>query len=168
MPIANPSELVAEFKKSGEFDKLRRELLADSQRSSGFDAFKTRIEEIARERIESGQVAYTAPEMLHKELMQEINRFPIVDRFASDVPMLSDNAFKDGIRASIQRILREGQASAKEGAQAPVPPVLPAQDPLVPPGSPSEARLDGKKPETIDPAPLTTAPDTLMSSPGPS
>jgi hypothetical protein len=112
--------------------------------------------------------------------------FPIVDRFASDVPMLSDNAFKDGIRASIQRILREGrgqtdpppnppehpsqptEASAKEGAQAPVPPVLPAQDPLVPPGSPSEARLDGKKPETIDPAPLTTAPDTLMSSPGPS
>ncbi|KAJ7873329.1 hypothetical protein B0H14DRAFT_2174916, partial [Mycena olivaceomarginata] len=95
------------FKKSGEFDKLRRELLANSQRSTGFDAFKTRIEEIARDRLQSGQMAYTAPELVHKELMQEINRFPVVDRFASDVPMLSDDVFKDGIRASIQRILRE-------------------------------------------------------------
>ncbi|KAJ7477079.1 hypothetical protein B0H11DRAFT_1695224, partial [Mycena galericulata] len=95
------------FKNSGEFDKLRRELLADSQRSAGFDAFKTRIEEIARERINSGQLAYTAPDMVHKELMQEVNRFPVVERFASEVPMLSDGAFKDAIHNSLQRILRE-------------------------------------------------------------
>ncbi|KAJ7667663.1 hypothetical protein DFH06DRAFT_224332 [Mycena polygramma] len=195
MPIADPTQLVDAFKKSGEFDKLRRELLADCQRSSGFDAFKTRIEEIARARLESGQLAYTVPEMLHKELVQEVNRYPIVDRFASEAPMLSNSAFTDGIRVSIQRILREdrGQkdppnppehtapsqpslpppASAKEGEDAPVPPVLPAQEPalvpLVPPGSPSEAHIDGNKIATVDPAPLTGAPESSVPTPpGPS
>ncbi|KAJ7047710.1 hypothetical protein C8F04DRAFT_1247332 [Mycena alexandri] len=164
MPIADPGELVAAFKKSGEFDKLRRELLADSQRSSEFNAFKTRIEELARERMESmesGQLAYMTPEMLHKELMHQVNRFPVVERFASEVPMLSEGAFKDGIRTSIQRILRDdrGQndppppdlvapgeaapsqqsilvlptASVKEGEEAPVAPVLPTQESIVVP-----------------------------------
>ncbi|KAF7353088.1 hypothetical protein MVEN_01276800 [Mycena venus] len=197
MPISDPNDLVAEFKKSGEFDKLRRELLADCQRSSGFDAFKARIEEIARDRIESGQTAYTAPELLHKELMQEINRFPVVDRFASDVPMLSDSVFKDGIHASFQRILREDRGqkdppparpehaapsqpsvappgdsdpSVKEGEEAPapaLPPQEPALVPQVPPGTAPEAHLDGKDMDidTIDPAPLTDAPETVMSSP---
>ncbi|KAJ7638493.1 hypothetical protein FB45DRAFT_903038 [Roridomyces roridus] len=74
MPIVDPTDLVNAFKKSGDFDKLRRELLADSQRSAGFEAFKTRIDEIARDRINSGQVAYTLPEMVHRELMQEVSR----------------------------------------------------------------------------------------------
>ncbi|KAJ6539004.1 hypothetical protein B0H19DRAFT_337166 [Mycena capillaripes] len=194
MPISDPTQLVEAFKKSGEFDKLRRELLADCQRSvrfflacflstetpskSGFDAFKARIEEIARDRLESGQLAYTAPEMLHKELIQEVNRFPVVDRFASDAPMLSDSAFKDGIRASIQRILREDRGekdpppnpppehaapsqpsvppppdpSTKEGEEVPAPPALPSQEPamipLGPRGSPSEAGLDGNQMDT--------------------
>ncbi|KAF7355008.1 hypothetical protein MSAN_01416300 [Mycena sanguinolenta] len=197
MPISDPSDLVAEFKKSGEFDKLRRELLANSQLSNGFEAFKARVEEIARERLGSGQMAYTAPEHVHKELMQEINRFPIVERFASEAPMLSDSAFKDGIRASLQRILREdrGQkdppASAEppsqpsvpppidsvpsvkegEGASAPAPPVLPLQEPSVvppvPPGTAPEAQLAGKETDvdTINLAPLTDAPETVMSSP---
>ncbi|KAF8211495.1 hypothetical protein K438DRAFT_1958597 [Mycena galopus ATCC 62051] len=215
MPISDPSELVAEsvasslllelppifsrFKKSGEFDKLRRELLANSQQSSGFDAFKTRIEEIARDRLASGQLAYTAPDQVHKELMQEINRFPIVDRFASDAySTLSDSAFKDGIRASIQRILREDRGqkdppappehappsqpsfpppadsgpSVKEGEEAPIPPLLPPQEPALvplvpPPGTAPEAQLDGKETDvdTINPAPLTDAPETVMSSP---
>ncbi|KAJ7237218.1 hypothetical protein B0H12DRAFT_1238319 [Mycena haematopus] len=198
MPISDPSELVAEFKKSGEFDKLRRELLANSKLSSGFEAFKTRIEEIARERLGSGQMAYTAPEHVHKELMQEINRFPIVERFASEAPMLSDSIFKDGIRTSLQRILREDRGqkdppappehaspsqpslpppadsgpSVKEGEEAPVHPVPPSQEPalvpLVPPGTAPEAHhLDGKETDvdTINPAPLTEVPESVMSSP---
>ncbi|KAJ6510179.1 hypothetical protein C8R47DRAFT_785514 [Mycena vitilis] len=195
MPIVDPTQLVDAFKKSGEFDKLRRELLADCQRSSGFDAFKTRIEEIARARLESGQMAYTVPEMLHKELVQEVNRYPIVDRFASEAPMLSDSAFTDGIRVSIQRILREdrGQkdppnppehtapsqpalpptvASAKEGEDAPVPPVLPDQEPalvpLVPSGPPSEVHSDGNKMVAVNPAPLNGPPESSESVPTPS
>ncbi|KAJ7781605.1 hypothetical protein B0H16DRAFT_1499038 [Mycena metata] len=231
MPIADPGELVAAFKKSGEFDKLRRELLADSQRSvrlcfasfvlcllrlskSEFDGFKTRIEELARERMESmdsGQLAYMAPETLHKvftsntdsmylwprqflhqELMQQVNRFPIVERFASEVPMLSEGAFKDGIRTSIQRILHDDRGqngpppadlvtpapsqpvvpSVKEGEEASVAPVLPTQEsvvPLVPRGSSAEPPQlpDGKKMDAIDRAPLTSALDTVMSDPVP-
>ncbi|KAJ6627485.1 hypothetical protein B0H10DRAFT_2429374 [Mycena sp. CBHHK59/15] len=107
MPITDAHQLVDEFKKSGEFDKLRRELLADAQRSASFDAFTARIDEIARARIKSGQRAYTAPHLLHKELMQEVNRFPVIERFAADAPMLADARFSAGIRASVQRILRE-------------------------------------------------------------
>ncbi|KAJ7087189.1 hypothetical protein B0H15DRAFT_842990 [Mycena belliarum] len=184
MPITDPSQLVEAFKKSGEFDKLRRELLADSQRSTGFDAFKARIDEIARERIKSGQMAYTAPDMLHRELMQEVNRFPVVERFASEVPMLSDNAFKQGINSSIQRILREdrGQqdlsstaassqphtdsASAQDEKTALMPPAPPQEAPMVPlvsRRSPVEARVGGKQIDTLEPAPLTTAPETNKS-----
>ncbi|KAJ7755647.1 hypothetical protein DFH07DRAFT_743097 [Mycena maculata] len=184
---------MSRFKNSGEFDKLRRELLLDCQRSGGFDAFKARIEEIARARIDSGQLAYTTPDKVHKELMQEVNRFPVVERFASEVPMLSDGAFKDGIRSSMQRILREdrGQkeppsaasaplpeppapsqpsttdASAKE--EPPIPPVLPPQEadvPLVPRGSPSEANRDGKM-EMSNRAPLTTTQETSPVPPPP-
>ncbi|KAJ6567212.1 hypothetical protein DFH09DRAFT_1156340, partial [Mycena vulgaris] len=149
------SPILSRFKKSGEFDKLRRELLAESQRS---------------------------------ELMQEVNRFPVVERFVSEVPMLKDNAFKDGIHSSLQRILREdrghkdpppAQASApsqppadstspKEEEEAPVlPPQEALMVPLVSRGSPSEAGLGGKQTDAIDPAPLTTAQETGMNSPVP-
>lgn len=89
------------FKKSGEFDKLRRELLANSQRSvrlcfawflsaevpskTGFDAFKTRIEEIARDRLQSGQMAYTAPELVHKVLLLNADRVNILSTHCSRV-----------------------------------------------------------------------------------
>ncbi|KAJ7179460.1 hypothetical protein C8R46DRAFT_1028964 [Mycena filopes] len=173
---------------------------AEALSKSGFDAFKARIEEIARERLESGQIAYVVPEMLHKELMHEVNRFPVVERFASEVPMLSEGAFRDGIRTSIQRILREdrgqpqnpsptdlptsGQAapsqppdpaastaSVKEGAEAPVPPVLPLPEPavvpLVPRGSSAEA-LQPSDEKKMDPAPLTSgALGTIMTDPAP-
>ncbi|KAK7061419.1 hypothetical protein R3P38DRAFT_2829386 [Favolaschia claudopus] len=180
MPISEPRDLVAQFKTSGEFDKLRRQLLADAQRSSGFEAFKARVEEIARERLESGQTAYTAPELLHKDLMQEINRFPIVDRFASDVPMLSDN-----IRASLQRTLREdrgqkdpppenaapSQPSGESARPSPKedPSLLPSQEPalapLVPPGPSSEVPEKEMDVDTLDSAPLTDPHETVASSP---
>ncbi|KAJ7122785.1 hypothetical protein C8R44DRAFT_784546 [Mycena epipterygia] len=173
MPIADPTQLVEEFKKSGEFDKLRRELLADSQRSTGFDAFKTRIDELARDRIKSGQMGYTAPDILHKDLTQEVNRFPIVERFASEVPMLADSAFKDGIHNSLQRILREdrGQTDPPPAAPAPVPEQQPSMAPPEGEDPPQEAPVvppvsrlspaDGNKMDAIDSdAPLTPVPET--------
>ncbi|KAJ7283454.1 hypothetical protein C8J57DRAFT_1498511 [Mycena rebaudengoi] len=129
--MQTPYELVEAFQKSGEFDKLRRELLANAQRSPGFDAFKSRIEEIARERIKTGQMA---PDF--KELLQEVNRFPVVERFASEVPMLSEQAFTDGIRNSIQRILREDMGLKNESAVSPRP--QPSTSIPNPPPTPSE------------------------------
>ncbi|KAJ7067958.1 hypothetical protein C8F01DRAFT_1364386, partial [Mycena amicta] len=119
--ISDPDQLVAAFKSSGEFDKLRRELLANAQSSDGYEVFKTRIGDIVRQRLHSGQVdSNMKPEILHKDLMQEINRFPIVDRFASETStgMLSDT-FKDNLQSSLERILREDRQ--KDSTALPTP-----------------------------------------------
>ncbi|CAK5275797.1 unnamed protein product [Mycena citricolor] len=123
MAITDPAELVEEIKKSGEFDKWRRELIASAQRSTGYDAFKTRVEEIARQRLDSGQLANTSQNMIVKE----VNRFPIIDRFAGEVPLLADDQFKMGVRSSLERILRNADPSqgSPEKHDAPSQPSLP-------------------------------------------
>ncbi|KAJ7228991.1 hypothetical protein GGX14DRAFT_416230, partial [Mycena pura] len=190
MPIADPDQLITAFKGSGEFDKLRRELVGSAQRSSGFDAFKARITEIARERLESGQMAYTAPEMLHKVARHELRSFTILERFAKEVPMISDSAFKDGIRTSLQRILLEDRRQnvpppapfgGSEGHADPSQPSLP-----IPPDTDASAR-QGEEPPILPNEPgvvplvprvsppearlngnkYNTAPDTVDSSPIP-
>ncbi|TFK43281.1 hypothetical protein BDQ12DRAFT_171629 [Crucibulum laeve] len=110
MPVNNPTELVDEFKKSGEFDRLRRELLANFQNSDAISSFKSRIEDVARQRLISDQkLQYMPQELLHSELMQEMDRYPIVERAAADMPMLSDCSFTTGIRTTVQSIFREGK-----------------------------------------------------------
>ncbi|KAF7301612.1 hypothetical protein MIND_00726700 [Mycena indigotica] len=119
MPISDPDQLVAAFKNSGEFDKLRRELLANAQNSDGYEAFKARLADIVKQRLQSGQL--DSNDNLHKELIQEVNRFPVVDRFASETTtgMLASNSFNDNLRSALERILREDQQ--KESVALPPP-----------------------------------------------
>jgi len=108
MSIVNPTQLVDAYKKSGEFDRLRRELLASFQRGDGMSSFMNRVEDIARQKLESDQrLHYMPPETVHRELTQELDRFPIIERAVADVRMLSDPSFTTGIRTSVQKILRE-------------------------------------------------------------
>ncbi|KAG6919293.1 hypothetical protein DXG01_007425 [Tephrocybe rancida] len=44
---------------------------------------------------------------IFKELMEEMDRFPVVDRVAEDVQLLSDPSFTENIRNSVQRIFLE-------------------------------------------------------------
>jgi len=107
MPIDNPSTLVEEFKKTGEFDRLRRELLTQFQRDDSFSGFKDRIEDIARQRLTSDQMLhYLPPDLVHKELRQEVDRFPVVERAVVEVRILSDPTFLATIQSSVQKILR--------------------------------------------------------------
>jgi len=107
MPIDNPSTLVEEFKKTGEFDRLRRELLTQFQRDDSFSGFKDRIEDIARQRLTSDQMLhYLPPDLVHKELRQEVDRFPVVERAVVEVRILSDPAFLATIQSSVEKILR--------------------------------------------------------------
>jgi len=119
MPIDNPSTLVEEFKKTGEFDRLRRELLTQFQRDDSFSGFKDRIEDIARQRLTSDQMLhYMPPDIVHKELRQEVDRFPVVERAVVEVRILSDPAFLATVQSSVQKILRlekgGGNAIAKD------------------------------------------------------
>ncbi|KAI0258906.1 hypothetical protein BC834DRAFT_668875 [Gloeopeniophorella convolvens] len=88
-PIKTPDDLVKEFKKSGEFDRLRRELLSQFQNAPGTDAFWERVEDIARARLEAeDKLHLKAADTLHRELLQELDRFPLVERAVADVPAL--------------------------------------------------------------------------------
>ncbi|KAF8974328.1 hypothetical protein BDZ97DRAFT_1751156 [Flammula alnicola] len=119
MPIDNPTALVEEFKKSGEFDRLRRELLArfhqdvrcphgNSAAKASYSALKTRVEEIGRQKLTTDQmVHYVAQETIHKELTQEVERYPIVERAVADVRIFSDPTFLSSMQDSIQKILRD-------------------------------------------------------------
>lgn len=131
MPIDNPSTLVEEFKKSGEFDRLRRELLAQFQRDDLFSGFKDRIEDIARQRLTSDlMLHYLPPDLVHKELRQEVDRFPVVERAVAEVRMLTDPSFLASIQTSVQKILRleKGGEQATRIAKAEDKPCSPVTD----------------------------------------
>ncbi|KAI6122767.1 hypothetical protein EV401DRAFT_1858719, partial [Pisolithus croceorrhizus] len=103
------------FKKSGEFDRLRRELLSHFQHSDRIIAFKSRIEDIARQRLASDPKLIHMPhDTIHRELMGEIDRYPIVERAVAEAPLLSEADFTANIHTSIQRIL--GEINVRENA----------------------------------------------------
>ncbi|KAF9222062.1 hypothetical protein BS17DRAFT_736681 [Gyrodon lividus] len=112
MSISSPKQLVDEFKKSGEFDRLRRELLAQFQRSERTVSFKSRVDDIARQRLASDQKLINMPyDVVYHELMGEIDRYPIVERAVAEAPLLSDTTFAAAIRTSVQRILDDSNGT---------------------------------------------------------
>jgi hypothetical protein len=121
--------LVEEFKKTGEFDRLRRELLAQFQRDDLFSGFKDRIEDIARQRLTSDQMLhYLPPDLVHKELRQEVDRFPVVERAVAEVRMLTDPSFLASIQTSVQKILRLEKGGEQAIAKAEDKPCSPVTD----------------------------------------
>ncbi|KAG6330406.1 hypothetical protein ID866_8681 [Astraeus odoratus] len=153
MSILNPKQLVDEFKKSGEFDRLRRELLSQFQRSDRITAFKTRVDDIARQRLASDQKLIHMPhDTIHRELMGEIDRYPIIERAVAEAPMLSEASFVTAIRASIQRILDESKSRSEAGSVATFAflssrPLTFLQGPVDPPNE------DTGESEKVDPPP---------------
>ncbi|KAG2077732.1 hypothetical protein BDR04DRAFT_1088845 [Suillus decipiens] len=110
MTITNPTQLIDEFKKSGEFDRLRRDLLSHFQRSDRTEALKSRVDDIARQRLSSDPKLISMPnDAVQRELLGEIDRYPIVERAVADAPLLSDQSFIAGIRASLERTMSAGR-----------------------------------------------------------
>ncbi|CDO74086.1 hypothetical protein BN946_scf185043.g136 [Trametes cinnabarina] len=115
--ITNPTQLVEEcdlFKKSGEFDRLRRELLKEFRQSvglclirTGMAAFVARVEDIAKQKLASdAKLQYMPEATVTREIMQELERYPIVERAVADSPSLSSPAFATGVKSSIQKVLQ--------------------------------------------------------------
>ncbi|KAI0366390.1 hypothetical protein BV20DRAFT_1026378, partial [Pilatotrama ljubarskyi] len=113
MSITNPTQLVEEFKKSGEFDRIRRELLKEFRQSEGMAAFLARVEDIAKQKLASDPKLQYMPEAsVTREIMQELERYPIVERAVSEVHSLSNPNFTAGVRGSVQKILREDRKAS--------------------------------------------------------
>ncbi|KDR83469.1 hypothetical protein GALMADRAFT_235627 [Galerina marginata CBS 339.88] len=75
MPVDSPTALVEKLKKSGEFDRLRQELLAKFQQDESYPEFKEGLEDIARKRLmNEPMLHYLGPDWVLKELSQEIQR----------------------------------------------------------------------------------------------
>ncbi|KAG0702320.1 hypothetical protein DFH29DRAFT_504610 [Suillus ampliporus] len=73
---SSPITGIDEFKKSGEFDRLRRELLSHFQRSDRTEAFKSHVDDIARQRLSSDPKLISMPnDAVQRELLGEIDRF---------------------------------------------------------------------------------------------
>jgi len=99
------------FKKSGEFDRLRRELLAQFQNGDGTEAFWERVDDIARTRLDAeDKLHLKAADTHHRELLQELDRFPLVERAVADVPALADPEFAAGIRGHAENLLKRSQS----------------------------------------------------------
>jgi len=153
MTIINPTQLVDEFKKSGEFDRLRRELLTQFQRGDSTASFTSRVEDIARQRLLSDQkLQYMPPDAAHRELMKEMDRYPIVERAVGELQMFADPSFITEIRNSVQKILREDRGKASSNMAIDEPPKAPSRF------------ADGTIPHGASPRPSVMAPTSAAVS----
>lgn len=106
MPIDNPTALVEAFKKSGEFERLRRELLMQFQQDESYTGLKARVEATGRERLAvNPTLRYMPPETIQEDLTQELQRHPMVERAVADARIFSDPTFLASTKSSIKKIL---------------------------------------------------------------
>ncbi|KAF9036067.1 hypothetical protein BDZ89DRAFT_1061896 [Hymenopellis radicata] len=155
--ITNPNDLVQAFKTSGEFSRLR-------EKSDGIAAFKARIEEIVKQRLISDQkLKYLPQDTVQRELMQEVERFPVIERAVGDMHSFSDGSLLASIQASANRVLLEdkGLKPPESSNTSPVHPQSAAPSSLrpTPVGTPL-ASGSGQQP-------LPDAPPVKASEPAP-
>ncbi|KAJ4472142.1 hypothetical protein J3R30DRAFT_3709597 [Lentinula aciculospora] len=120
MPATNPNQLVEEqsyvfrFKKSGEFDRLRRELFAEFQKGDHISSFNKKTEDVVQQRFASMKSRSFISARFNKnesnlrtELLQEIQRYPYVETTVNDMPIFSDKTFDNSLKDCVMRILKE-------------------------------------------------------------
>ncbi|KAJ3857174.1 hypothetical protein EV368DRAFT_61082 [Lentinula lateritia] len=114
MPASNPNQLVEEFKKSGEFDRLRRELFAEFQKGDHISSFNKKTEDVVQQRFASMKSRSFISARFNKnesnlrtELLQEIQRYPYVETTVNDMPIFSDKSFDDNLKESVMRALKD-------------------------------------------------------------
>jgi len=83
------------------------------------EAFWERVDVIARTRLDAeDKLHLKAADTLHRELLQELDRFPLVERAVADVPALADPEFAAGIRGHAENLLKRSRGiPGGEGAE---------------------------------------------------
>ncbi|KAG7096664.1 hypothetical protein E1B28_004079 [Marasmius oreades] len=119
MPNPTPTDILDSFKKSGEYDRLRRELLTQFQKSEGIETFKSKIEENIRQllvsdaRLRLDVMSGSFTQNTQKLLVEQVERFPTVERAVSDHAMFSDPIFIANIRGFIEGEIAENKDEKK-------------------------------------------------------
>lgn len=113
MSIKNPTQFIEEFKKSGQYDRLRKELLKEFRQSDAITALLSRVDDIAKEKLASDPKLQYMPEAnVTREVMQELERYPLVDRAVKDGSILDDPSFVAKLRNTMHNILEEDRIAA--------------------------------------------------------
>ncbi|KAG6896681.1 hypothetical protein C0992_006754 [Termitomyces sp. T32_za158] len=125
MTIDNPVQLVNEFKKSGEFERLRQELLRKVMDGQGTDTLTKGVSDVARQELaRDPKLSFMSSDAIYKEIMDNIDRcafvevlnaqlntrlksprFLVVDRVV--LQSLYEPTFTENIRGSVQKVLLE-------------------------------------------------------------
>ena len=67
----------------------------------------SRVEEIVHQRMSTdAALKYMGPDAAHAELMQEMDRYPLVERAVADLPALTSPQFRAGIQKSLKKLLK--------------------------------------------------------------
>ncbi|KAK7696637.1 hypothetical protein QCA50_001295 [Cerrena zonata] len=110
MRISEPNELVEEFKKSGEFDRLRRQMLLQFQSGNSLHPLLGEIETIVKRQFLSEQsLHYMSEAVASRELMGEVARSTIIERAVADVTTLRDPEFTSCLNKEISDLLLENR-----------------------------------------------------------
>ncbi|TFY65422.1 hypothetical protein EVG20_g5604 [Dentipellis fragilis] len=104
------------FKQSGEFTRLRRDLLAQFQNSDGMGAFMARVEDVVQKRLdlEHNKLQFMPQDYVHRELLQELDRYPIVERAMGDFHAKTGADMSSQIRKALQKALRKDRGVAEK------------------------------------------------------
>ncbi|KZS94143.1 hypothetical protein SISNIDRAFT_60833 [Sistotremastrum niveocremeum HHB9708] len=89
------------FKKSGEFDKLRREIFAAFQNSDALPPLLKRVDEVGREKLQDERIRYRSRDAKHAALIQEMDRFPMVERAVQDFEQLNEEQWVTELEAEL-------------------------------------------------------------------
>ncbi|THH18032.1 hypothetical protein EW146_g2893 [Bondarzewia mesenterica] len=80
------------------------------------ESFMARVEDVAQKRLDTdSKLHYMPSESIHRELLQELDRYPILERALVDMHALSDPALSANIQKSALTILRQDRGESAKG-----------------------------------------------------
>ncbi|KZV94022.1 hypothetical protein EXIGLDRAFT_835333 [Exidia glandulosa HHB12029] len=110
--VLTPQQLVEDFKKSGEFDRLRHQVLTNFMNSAENEQLMQRVKEIAKERLDNDKhMAVKSQDELLKQVLQELDRYPVVDRALESFSYLQDETFTQSLSNSLKETLDAAKSS---------------------------------------------------------
>ncbi|KAG2013373.1 hypothetical protein CC2G_010292 [Coprinopsis cinerea AmutBmut pab1-1] len=166
----NAEAIVADFKASGEFEKLKTEIHSQFMSDEFLGALRNQIQEIVKSRIQNDEMLTYMPQAhALDDLQQNINRDGVVDRFITEeylTKLFSEEAVSNRLRDSLENIIKAKMEALKGSTNKPEAEAKNEQNPPKSGPDPSpEKTEDGTKPDglrvsdamEIDPKPDGTA-----------
>ncbi|KIJ32359.1 hypothetical protein M422DRAFT_265858 [Sphaerobolus stellatus SS14] len=104
--MQNAKQLVDEFKKSGEFDRLRKQLLIHFMNSDEKDPLMSKAEAIVQEKLSTDvRLEHKRVDQVYSEVIQELERYPMIGDAITSTGVLKDEALLTSIEQYARNIL---------------------------------------------------------------